>query len=91
MWEFIWETYGTIIVAPPHYKQKRFFPTQWQFRLLALRPKIESVFDCLKRAFVACDIICPFSERIPFYYLWNSAWASVYHGYGVFRFTNRCS
>lgn len=29
-------------------KQKRFFLAQWQFRLLALRPKIESAFDCLK-------------------------------------------
>lgn len=44
----IWETYGTIIIAPPHFKQKKKMMTHWQHLLLTMRPKIESVFDYLK-------------------------------------------
>ena len=48
MRERIWKDYGTIIVAPPHFKQKKKLITWWQDVLLKLRPKIESVFDYLK-------------------------------------------
>lgn len=44
----IWETYGTFIVSPPHFKQNKKLITWWQYRLLTIRPKIESVFDYLK-------------------------------------------
>lgn len=44
----IWNDYGTIIIAPPHPKQKKKIITQWQHLLLNYRPKIESVFDYLK-------------------------------------------
>lgn len=48
MREWIFEHYGTIIVAPPHPKQRTQLLAPWQFRLLRLRSKIESVFDVLK-------------------------------------------
>lgn len=48
MREYIWETYGTIIIAPPHFKQNKKMLTGWQHLLLTMRPKIESVFDYLK-------------------------------------------
>jgi hypothetical protein len=44
----IWKRYGTVIIAPPHPKQKRKVMTGWQHRLLTMRPKIEAVFDFLK-------------------------------------------
>ena len=48
MREKIWKEYGTIIVAPPHYKQKKKVLTWWQDLLLKARPKVEAVFDYLK-------------------------------------------
>lgn len=48
MGRIIWKRYGTIIVAPPHPKQRKKLITAWQFHLLSIRPKIESVFDYLK-------------------------------------------
>ena len=48
MREYIWEMFGTIIVAPPHPKQKRKILAGWQYLLLLMRPKIESVFVYLK-------------------------------------------
>lgn len=44
----IFEKYGTLIVAPPHYKQDKKLMTWWQDILLKMRPKIESVFGYLK-------------------------------------------
>ncbi|MBI2415167.1 MAG: IS982 family transposase [Candidatus Kerfeldbacteria bacterium] len=44
----IWEEYGTIVIAPPHPKQKKKIATFWQIFLLEMRPKIESVWDYLK-------------------------------------------
>ena len=40
--------YGTIIIAPPHYKQKTKLSAWWQIALLQLRPKIEATFGYLK-------------------------------------------
>ena len=44
----IFEEYGTIIVAPPHFTQRKKVLTWWQDMLLKMRPKIESVFGYLK-------------------------------------------
>jgi hypothetical protein len=44
----IWNAYRTIIIAPPHPKQRRKVMTAWQHALLTIRPKIETVFDYLK-------------------------------------------
>jgi len=48
MRKHIFEIYGTIIVSPPHFKQNKKLITPWQYTLLRIRPKIESVFDYLK-------------------------------------------
>ncbi len=48
MREHIFEKYGTVIITPPHFKQRAKLMTWWQKKLLELRPKIESVFDYLK-------------------------------------------
>lgn len=48
MGRIMWERYGTIIIAPPHYKQKKKIMTPWQQALLNQRSKIEAVFDILK-------------------------------------------
>jgi hypothetical protein len=48
MAEHLFEQYGTIIVSPPHPKQKRKVMTWWQQVLLTMRPKVESVWDYLK-------------------------------------------
>ncbi len=48
MGEFIKEKYGTVIIAPPHPKQKKKVAAPWQIALLNARSKIESVFDYLK-------------------------------------------
>ncbi len=44
----LWKQHKTIIVAPPHYKQKTKVMTDWQHLLLTLQPKIEATFDYLK-------------------------------------------
>ena len=44
----IWKNYGCHVVAPPHPKQNKKVLTDWQQKLLFLRPKIETVFDYLK-------------------------------------------
>ena len=48
MRERMWKRYGTIIIAPPHPKQRKKIAAPWQINLLHLRSKIESVFDYLK-------------------------------------------
>lgn len=48
MRKHIFETYGTIIISPPHFKQNKKLISPWQNTLLKIRPKIESVFDYLK-------------------------------------------
>lgn len=44
----MWKRFGTVIIAPPHPKQKKKIATPWQIDLLNIRSKIESVFDYLK-------------------------------------------
>lgn len=48
MGRILWERYGTVFVAPPHFTQKKKIATPFQNRLLSDRSKIESVFDILK-------------------------------------------
>ncbi len=48
MRERMWRRYGTIIIAPPHPKQKKKIAAPWQTDLFNQRSKIESVFDYLK-------------------------------------------
>ena len=48
MRERMWKRYGTIIIAPPHPKQRKKIAAPWQIDLLNIRSKIESVFDYLK-------------------------------------------
>ena len=48
MREHIFKKYGTIVIAPPHFKQKTKLMTWFQQKLLEFRPKIESVFNYLK-------------------------------------------
>lgn len=40
--------FGTLILTPPHYTQKKQLLTKSQLKLLRRRPKIETVFDYLK-------------------------------------------
>lgn len=44
----LWEEQGTIVIAPPHPKQRKKMATPWQNALLDARSKIESVYDILK-------------------------------------------
>ena len=44
----MWKRYGTVIIAPPHPKQRKKIAASWQIDLLNQRSKIESVFDYLK-------------------------------------------
>lgn len=48
MGEKIRNLYGTVIIAPPHPKQRKKIAAPWQLKLLDMRSKIESVFDILK-------------------------------------------
>lgn len=48
MGQYIRDTFGTIIIASPHPKQKRKLMTKWQHWLLRTRTKIEATFDYLK-------------------------------------------
>jgi hypothetical protein len=43
-----WKDHKTIIIAPPHYSQKKKIATDWQMLLLHMRPKIEATFGKLK-------------------------------------------
>jgi hypothetical protein len=44
----LWKKHKTIVIAPPHYKQKKKIMAGWQYLLLTMRPKIEATFDYLK-------------------------------------------
>jgi hypothetical protein len=62
----IFEEYGTVIIAPPHPKQKRKIATDWQNFLLSIRSKIESVFDILKEHM---HLVSSFPRSIRGYFL----------------------
>jgi Transposase DDE domain len=44
----LWRRYGILVVAPPHYKQRKKVMSGLQFLLLNMRSKIEATFDYLK-------------------------------------------
>lgn len=44
----LWRKYGILVVAPPHYKQRKQVMSALQFLLLHMRSKIEATFDYLK-------------------------------------------
>lgn len=44
----LWKKYGILVVAPPHYKQRKQVMSGLQFLLLHMRSKIEATFDYLK-------------------------------------------
>lgn len=44
----LWKRYGILVVAPPHYKQRKQLMSSLQFLLLNMRSKIEATFDYLK-------------------------------------------
>lgn len=44
----LWKKYGIIVIAPPHYKQRKKLMSGLQFLLLHMRSKIEATFDYLK-------------------------------------------
>lgn len=44
----LWKKHGTIVIAPPHHTQRKKLATDWQMKLLQLRPKIEATFGKLK-------------------------------------------
>jgi hypothetical protein len=64
MGRLVWENYGTIVIAPPHYKQRKKLMAAWQ-HLLRHRSKIEAVFDVLKEHL---HLVSSF-PRSPFGYL----------------------
>lgn len=62
----VWSDFQTIIIAPPHHTQKKKLMTFWQHQLLKTRPKIEAVFDYLKRHM---HLVSSFPRSIPGYFL----------------------
>jgi hypothetical protein len=44
----LWKRFRCLVVAPPHYKQRKQVAADWQMLLLHMRPKIEATFDYLK-------------------------------------------
>ncbi len=44
----LWKKHKTIVIAPPHHTQKKQLASEWQIKLLQLRPKIEATFGKLK-------------------------------------------
>lgn len=73
--EYIFEQYGTIIIAPPHFKQNKKLMAKWQHFLLEMRSKIECTFDYLKNHL---GLISSF-PRSPKGYLFH--WLRIILGY----------
>lgn len=66
MGRIMYEKYGTVIIAPPHPKQRKKIATRWQHFLLHFRTKIESVFDVLKEHM---HLVTSFPRSIKGYFL----------------------
>ena len=75
--EHIFEKYGTIVIAPPHFKQNKKLMTKWQQFLLEMRSKIECTFDYLKNHL---GLVSSF-PRSPRGYLFH--WLRIILGYQV--------
>lgn len=66
MRKYIWETYKTIIITPPHWKQKTKIATMRQNTLISMRSKIESTFDILKQHF---HLVTSFPRSVKGYFV----------------------
>lgn len=66
MRRYIFENFQTIIIAPPHWKQRNKIAALWQNILLSARSKIESVFDILKEHF---HLVSSFPRSVKGYFL----------------------
>lgn len=77
----IGEHYGCVIIAPPHYKQKKKVMAAWQHLLLNWRSKIEAVFDVLKEHL---HLVSSF-PRSPFGYLVH--YVRILLGYQIMALT----
>lgn len=44
----LWRRHKILVIAPPHYKQRRKLMSGLEFLLLGMRPKIEATYDYLK-------------------------------------------
>lgn len=66
MRDHIKEIFGTIIIAPPHYKQNKKVAALWQIALLKMRPRIESVFGYLKENL---NLVSSFPRSVKGYFL----------------------
>lgn len=75
--DFIFERYGTIIIAPPHPKQNKKLISKWQQFFLNLRSKIEATFDYLKNHL---NLVSSF-PRSPRGYLFH--WLRIILGYQI--------
>lgn len=62
----VWQRYGTMVVAPPHYKQRKQLMANWQQFLLSLRAKIECTFDRLKEH---CGLVSSFPRSVTGYFV----------------------
>jgi len=62
----LYEKYGIITIAPPHYKQRSKVSAKWQMFLLHMRPKIEATFGYLKEHM---HIVTSFPRSIRGYFL----------------------
>lgn len=65
MAKILWKNFKTIVISPPHPKQKKKIITDWQHFLLKLRPKIEAVFGKLKEHL---NIVTSFPRSVKGYF-----------------------
>lgn len=66
MRDHIKQIFGTVIVAPPHFKQNKKVAALWQIALLKMRPRIESVFGYLKENL---NMVTSFPRSVKGYFL----------------------
>lgn len=66
MRDHIKKIFGTITIAPPHYKQNKKVVALWQMALHKMRPRIESVFGYLKENL---NLVSSFPRSVKGYFL----------------------
>ena len=79
----MWRRYGTVIIAPPHPKQKKKIAVPWQISLLNIRSKIESVFDYLKEHM---NLVTSFARSVNGYLL---HYVRILLGYQIMALSQR--
>ena len=75
--------YGTVVIAPPHWKQKKKIAAPWQLAFLSSRSKIESVYDYLKQHL---HLVSSFPRSVNGYIL---HYLRVLLGYQIMALTQR--